>query len=457
MPASILAFASSLHLGLTLLRYHRSASHRMGIPLVLVSSVFVAIPWVLASAQDVLVGLAAHLTWFATAEPIDRWLRAAPVVARVAPVAATSAPARAPAPGRAAQPPAPPRQAPRPSGFVALPVIGVVEETPDIKTIRVTRPEGFAFAAGQFLTVRIRIDQRDHVRCYSISSSPQTAGYLEISVKRQGLVSSALHATMRAGGVLHARRPAGTFVYPEGDDRALVLVAGGVGITPMISMLRHGLATEPQRPFTLLHGARDIAGLAFADELRVLARRWPSLQWVPAVSGAGAPPFCYPGRIDAHLITTTVPNIADALVYMCGPSSMLDTVRQTLLSLGVADAQIRFERFEAAIAAVGAHATAAVVNEADDTGPPAKGNVITFARSCQTHTAGKRDTLLDAAEACGVAIPSLCRAGVCGTCRTRVKEGTVRCDTSALGEDERADGYVLACVAHADSHCTVEA
>jgi ferredoxin-NADP reductase len=264
---------------------------------------------------------------------------------------------------------------------------------------------------------------------------------------------------MRPGGVLHARRPAGTFVYPEGDDRALVLIAGGVGITPMISMLRHGLATEPQRPFTLLHAARQAHGLAFADELRVLARRWPSLQWVPVVSGQSAPAFSYPGRIDAHLITSIVPSVADALVYMCGPTSMIDGVRETLLALRVPDAQIRFERFEAAIAAVGAHASApaGASPPAGDTTGSGAATVVTFARSCRTHRAGRRDTLLEAAEACGVAIPSLCRAGVCGTCRTRVADGDVRCDTSALGADERADGYVLACVAHAASNCTVEA
>lgn len=481
MPASLLAFVSSLHVGLALLRYHRSGTGAVGVLLVSISTLFVGLPWLAATPLELVLGVGAHIAWLGGAEVIDRRVRARREAAAAAAKAAAAPPTlRVVGPRASAPAPEPPAPAPRPSGFTPLPVIGVVDETADIRTFRVARPDGFDFQAGQFIAVRVRIDQKDHVRCYSISSSPEAPGYLEISVKRQGLVSSALHATMRTGGVLHARPPAGTFVYPEGDDRLLVLVAGGVGITPMISMLRHGLATEPQRPFVMLHAARAVSGLAFADELKMLSRRWRSFQWLPAVSSPGAPSFCYPGRLDAHAITAAVPQPADALYYMCGPSSMIDGVRATLLALGVPDAQVRFERFEAAIAAVGAQSAAAAAAQAAGGGHGHAGggarrvngssarvagaatatkgsNVITFSRSNQTHHATHRDTLLDAAEACGVTIPSLCRAGVCGTCKTRVKAGDVTCDSSVLPDDEREDGYVLACVARATGACTVEA
>jgi ferredoxin-NADP reductase len=113
------------------------------------------------------------------------------------------------------------------------------------------------------------------VRCYSISSPPDTKGYLEISVRRQGLVSGTLHATMRAGATLAINRPAGQFVYPGGDDRPIALVAGGIGITPLLSMLRHAVASDPTRPITLLYSARREHDIAFLNELRVLAARHP--------------------------------------------------------------------------------------------------------------------------------------------------------------------------------------
>ena len=154
-------------------------------------------------------------------------------------------------------------------GFTQTPMLAVIDESPDIKTIRVQRPAGFDFVAGQFLPVRIRVDGKEQVRCYSISSSPFTEGFLEISVKRQGLVSNALHATARPGGILTVKAPNGHFTYPSGDDRPLVLLAGGVGITPLVSMLRYAVHSEPSRPVTLICG---------------LLSRWT----LPLVIGAGA-------------------------------------------------------------------------------------------------------------------------------------------------------------------------
>ena len=146
-------------------------------------------------------------------------------------------------------------------------MLAVLEESPTIRTFRLARPAPFTFDAGQFLTVRVQVDGQAHVRCYSISSAPEATGYLEISVKRQGLVSGMLHATLRPGSSLLVKPPAGRFTYPAGDDRPVALVAGGVGITPLISMLRHGVAADPGRPITLLYSARGRRELVFWDEL----------------------------------------------------------------------------------------------------------------------------------------------------------------------------------------------
>lgn len=388
------------------------------------------------------MGLLAHGFWFIAT---DTWAQA---------------------PGASSQPDtATPRAAttPRPtaagstgglSGFTAVTVVAAFDETPDIRTFRLARPADFTFKAGQFLPVRVRIDARDHVRCYSISSAPHARGHLEISVKRQGLVSSALHDTLRPGSTLMVRAPAGRFVYPEDDERPIVLVAGGVGITPLMSMARHAVATHPLRPVTLLQSARHVDGLAYRDELRVLERRHPQFRWFPVVSGGAEEAGCYPGRIDESLVRTALPNVATSVVLMCGPEQMIADLRRLLASIGVPHDHVRSELFEAVAAATGATPGAGQALRPEATTLPA---VVSFARSRVIRTATAGDTLLEAAEASGVQIPTLCRAGVCGTCRTRVIEGEVDCQSDALGPDSATSGYVLACVAQLRSDCTVEA
>jgi ferredoxin-NADP reductase len=264
-------------------------------------------------------------------------------------------------------------------------------------------------------------------------------------------VSTALHTTVRPGSTLHARPPAGRFVYPAEDDRPLVLLAAGVGITPLMSMVRHGVVIDPQRPITLVQAARRRDGLAFADELRVLERRYPQFRWVPAVTGGDAGPECYPGRIDDTLLRAAVPDIARAIVAVCGPEPMIAGTRETLAALNVPGGQVRYELFEAVVAATG-------VQRADpEAGEAGESTVVTFLRSAVQQPARRGQTLLDAAEAGGVSIPTMCRAGVCGTCRTRVVRGEVQCPSDALGADDSEAGFVLACVSAIATDCSVEA
>jgi ferredoxin-NADP reductase len=329
----------------------------------------------------------------------------------------------------------------------------VIDEAPDIKCFRLARPDGFAFTAGQFLTVRVRADGRELVRCYSISSAPSASGYLEIGVKRQGLVSKTLHATLRPGSLLPVKAPAGAFVYPTADHRPLLLIAGGIGITPLISMVRHAIAEDPTREVTLLYSAQTEQGLAFRDELRSVARRHPHVRVVFAVTRGASAADVFPGRIDESLIQATVPDVTRAIAMICGPAAMIDAMRGLLGGLGLAPAQIRSEVFEQAVAA------ASGLHRAGGSELPAGAGAshrIQCARSGAAVRAEAGQTLLEAAEAGGVDIDSLCRSGVCGTCRTRVIEGDAECDSTILDDAERKDGYVLACVTHLRSDCVVE-
>jgi ferredoxin-NADP reductase len=236
----------------------------------------------------------------------------------------------------------------------------------------------------------------------------------------------------------------------------MVLLAGGVGITPLMSMLQHAVRTEPARPVTLLYSARTEADFAFRDELVALARRHPQVH-VHLASSKSSSPGIYPGRIDAELIRATVPDVAHSVCLICGPAAMIDQLKALLATLGVPASQVRSEVFEAAIAASSAReepvASAAPVASKR---PAAAGCSMRCERSGRTAPVAPGQTLLEAAEDAGVEVESLCRAGICGTCRVRVTAGEVECSSDALSADEQADGFVLACVATARSGFTLD-
>ena len=418
------------------------------------SLLFSASPWLFPDFAPVAAGLALHLGWFVACESL---------IPGVKPVDGVQTPPARPAPAGGTRPRASgaPSGSPAPASrnFIPVAVLAVVEETPSIRTFRLARPASFTFTAGQFLTVSVLVDGQPHARCYSISSSPESPGYLEISVKRQGLVSGTLHATLRPGSQLLVKPPAGRFTYPAGDDRPIVLLGGGVGITPLISMLRHGVAAEPGRPITLLYSARGQRDLAFLDELEWLSRRHPHVRVVCTVTEPDGGWQDRVGRIDTPLIANYVPNAAHSVFLMCGPVAMIDGLRALLQGMGVPDAQIRSEVFQPS-AAIGARPAGDDISTAG-AGAPAGAMEATrrlaLTRSGRTIDVAGHQTLLDAAESAGADIPTLCRAGVCGTCRTRLVSGDARCTSDALDARDRDAGFVLPCVTWAHGDCALEA
>jgi ferredoxin-NADP reductase len=267
-PSSVLAFVTTVHIVLVVVRLHRRPSTRPFGVAAVASLLFVGSPWLLTSAAGLGLGLVVHLAWFVAGGHMravrDRHRRTALAV------------------------PEPPlaiaQRARRRREFVHTRILSLVDETSDIRTFRMARPDGFEFEAGQFLTLRIHADGREHVRCYSISSSPDARNYLDISVKRLGLVSRTLHETLGPGSMMSVKAPAGTFVYPAGEDRPIVLIAGGIGITPLMSVLRHAVFTEPTRPVTLFYSVRTEGDVAFREEIHNLARCDPQLRLAVAIT-----------------------------------------------------------------------------------------------------------------------------------------------------------------------------
>jgi ferredoxin-NADP reductase len=451
VPGSTLAFLSTLHLAVLLLIEHRSAKGGRARALLLPSFFLVASPWILTSPLLIAAAFGAHVAWLVACEKLAGKAEgtAKPVPKPSRPVEKAVEPAALPVP----------RTAPTPSrDFQTVPVFSVLDETPDIKTFRLARPEGFEFQAGQFLMVRLPVAGQKLVRCYSISSAPEAKGYLEISVKRQGVASRTLHATVRPGSLLSIKGPGGGFVYPEEESRPLVLLGAGVGITPLASMLRHAVLSEPARPVTLLYSVKDDASIAFGDEFRLLTHRHPQVKVAVTVTGATRLAEGFVGRIDRRLVERFVPEPADSLYYVCGPIPMIEAMKGLLAGIGVPSDQVRSEAFEAAVAASrGPLAPARVDREATRPSRRETDMIVDFEKSGKRTRIAPGETLLEAAETAGAEIPSLCRAGACGTCKTRLLRGDVEFESDVLAPGERGEGYIFPCVAQARSSCALEA
>jgi ferredoxin-NADP reductase/MOSC domain-containing protein YiiM len=340
-------------------------------------------------------------------------------------------------------------------GYRPFEVCDKVRESNDVSSFCLRPTDGAplpTYRPGQYLTIRIGSPGNGAaaVRSYSLSDSPGDDRY-RLTVKRiakgvgdpaGGLVSNLLHTTVGIGDVIEAKAPAGRFtIDPAERHRPLVLIAGGIGITPILAMLNSIVEQGNERETWVFYGVRDRCDHLMRDHLEELAARHDHVHLHVAYSrpmhgnGNGTGPPHHTGRISIDLLKTVLPaSYYD--YYVCGPGSMMRSLVDGLQAWGVPDDRIHTEAFgPAAIRAEG--------------GPSGKGELgaqITFARSATTTTWSRCDSpLLELAEETGVSIPFGCRSGSCGTCATRVVSG----DISYLNEPGAplADGEILACVA----------
>lgn len=321
-------------------------------------------------------------------------------------------------------------------GFTPLRIARVVRETSDAVSLVLDVPaecsHRYRYEAGQFLTLRVRIDGRDLRRCYSMSSAP-IDGELRITVKRDpgGVVSNWLNDSARAGDELHAAPPEGRFVL-RGDlsgATEVVAFAGGSGITPIMSLARAALA-DPDRRVRLFYANRSRESVIFADPLAELAARHADRLVLEHHYDAEV------GVVTPEAIESFIAPAGDAHYYVCGPTPFMDAVERTLLAAGVKESRVHLERFTVATAADDADAVSAATEEV----------VIDLDRRTTRAEYRVGDTLLQTARMAGLRAPASCETGSCGTCMARVVEGTARMlNNDALDDDEVAEGWVLTC------------
>lgn len=333
----------------------------------------------------------------------------------------------------------------------ALRVADVLEETPSTRTFVLQAPEGgeptLRYRAGQHLTLLVDAGGTTHRRCYSFSTSPLAAGLPAITVKRvpDGVVSHHLHEHVRAGDTLLALEPTGDFTIETDADaqRHLVLVAGGVGITPLVSLAETVLRAEPGSRVSLLCGNRSADEIIFRRRLEQLAKEFGA-RFTLRHALDDPPPGWHGlrGALDgARVLEALGDEPADAY-FVCGPEPMMRSVCAALAAAGVPGERIRTERF--------AYASAAT------TRIPDRAAEILFTRSGRRVTARAGQTILQAGLEAGIDLPFSCTMGGCGACKVLKREGAVvMSEPNCLSEPERAAGHVLACCSYADSNVVI--
>ena len=339
-----------------------------------------------------------------------------------------------------------------------LRVARVFRETPDVKTFRLMNPLGgvlpFTYLPGQFLTLTVPTDGRPVKRSYTIASSPTQHDHVEVTVKHEagGVVSGYLHDQVKEGDLLDCSGPSGAFVFTGRECKCILLIAGGVGITPMMSVIRYLTDRAWAGDIYLLYGVRAPQDIIFREEIEYLARRHPNFRVVVTASHPeGADWTGAKGRITKELIARSVPDLPSRYVHLCGPVSLMEAVKKELAELGVPADRIKTEAFGPALGKPVPEPAAAAPRA-----PPLP--TVTFARSHKAAPLPPDRTVLDAADQVGVPIDNSCRVGTCGTCRVELLTGSVTMAVQdGLEPGDKENNIILACQAKAAADVSVEA
>ena len=328
----------------------------------------------------------------------------------------------------------------------------------------------FGFTQGQYLTLRKTIAGQDLRRSYSICAGVDD-GELRVGVRKVkgGVFSNWINEQLQPGDSISVMAPQGRFFVPidPASRRHHVGIAGGSGITPILSIMKTVLAREPLSRFTLIYGNRSLKSTMFKEEIEDLKNRFMtrlSLQHVFSDEQTDAPINMGVMNRDkiSGFLTSVLPAADIAHAYICGPFQMNDEAEAALLAAGVPEDRIHIERF--GVAALPG-ATAGATADASGAAASQVGAVVHESRPGDAEHArivivrdglrreidfrAGQPSILDAASAGGLEVPFSCTSGVCGTCRAKLIEGAVRMERNfALDKAEVAAGFVLTCQSH---------
>jgi stearoyl-CoA 9-desaturase NADPH oxidoreductase len=310
-------------------------------------------------------------------------------------------------------------------------VVAVRHETADSVTLTL-RPNGNwqGFRAGQYVRVAVDVDGVRQQRCYSLACAEQSVdGLLEITAKRQrpGGVADHLFLNAHAGMVLTLSGAEGEFALPAVRPQRVLLIGGGSGVTPLMSMLRTLCDENHGGQISFLYYGRHAQDFIYREELERIAAAYPNVELLLAYTDSEG--GMLQGQFSREQLVSAVPDYASAQTFMCGPGGLMDAVSALWQQEGI-EANLHLERFTAPIMPAAA-AQDVVTGE------------VRFVRS-ERYAANNGASLLDQAEAAGLRPESGCRMGICHTCTCRKSAGVVR--NLQTGELSSGEEEIRLCV-----------
>lgn len=340
--------------------------------------------------------------------------------------------------------------------FFPLSVTEIHRETKDAVAVSLTpRDEdlqAFKFIQGQYLTFRREFDGIELRRSYSICAGVDDK-QLRVGIKRVdgGSFSTWINEELKAGDTLEAMLPMGNFHAPLDaiSQRHYLAIAGGSGITPVLSLIKTTLVHEPLSRFTLIFANRSIHTIMFREELEDLKNQYMGRFSILHVLESESQDIeLFSGRINEAKCDQFFSNWIDIasidLAYICGPESMMMMLVDALKKHGLNDTHIKFELFGSG--QPGRAAAPAKSRHAIDQSSSCTATVLIDGGSCVMSVPWEGQSMLEAALAANIDAPYACKAGVCSTCRAKVIEGEVEMlSNHALEDYEVARGYVLTC------------
>lgn len=327
--------------------------------------------------------------------------------------------------------------------------IHIRQETHDVKTfvLAADAPRSFRYLPGQFITLELDINGQKINRCYTLSSTPTRPDAVSITVKRVpgGAVSNWLHDHLRVGMALGVMGPSGDFSCFAQPAQQYLLMSGGSGVTPLMSMARalHDLGSDADVVF--VHCARTPADVLFAEELTLMARNMPKFRVaiVCEQHTVGSSYAGHLGRMDAARLAHIAPDFMQRDVYTCGPAPFMGAVRTLLEQAGFDMARYRQESFSFEETVAPAVATPEPAHAAAG---GAVLHTITLKKTAQSFPCAEDQTILQAAFAAGVRLPSSCSSGACGTCKSLSLSGKVQMQhAGGIRQREIDQGWMLPC------------
>lgn len=341
--------------------------------------------------------------------------------------------------------------------FYALRIKEITRETSDCISIEFDLPidlvSTFQFKSGQNITIKKEINGEEVRRSYSICSAPFEKK-LKIAIKKinGGTFSTFANDFLKVNDILDIMPPTGNFTSKYNENKPQYLgIAAGSGITPIISIIKDTLSTQPSSTFTLIYGNKNRSSIAFFEELENLKNKYiERLTLINILSREKMDAEIFYGRIDADKLNglqKLVDYNAFSAAYLCGPEAMIFSATDYLQIAGMQKNQIHFELFGTPVLQENKKITNDV--NLENLGPKSDVSIKLDGRTFDFQLAYNGQNILDAALQQGADLPFACKGGVCCTCRAKLMQGNVRMDVNyALEQEELEQGFILTCQSH---------